>query len=298
MSELTSIPIVDARNASSLVPQTPRNSSSVDDSTAGNPVSSRVPAIAIFMALGAIGVAGLTLKPVAAFFVALLMMTVSTLAVGRAVTGYWRGVLIDDRNRLSLSRLQMGLWTVVLLSGFLIGALSNIAHGKDSPLSIAVPQELWMLMGVSVTSLVGSPLILNTKRGEPKPSNTVAVEAKEVSMAKLEQQLKDQKFPGGTVAAEGKVVVWNWPSDARLSDLFRGEEITNASQVDLAKLQMFFFTAIMVFSYIVALASMFNRSPDGIQSVPPFDQGMIALLTISHAGYLTSKGIPRDGKSS
>ena len=45
---------------------------------------------------------------------------------GRGTTGYWHGALIDDRNMMSVSRLQMTLWTILILGSFLAATLSNI----------------------------------------------------------------------------------------------------------------------------------------------------------------------------
>jgi hypothetical protein len=58
-----------------------------------------------------------------------VLMTLVGVVAGHGVTGLARGVLIDDRHRLSLSRLQMLLWTVLVLSGWMAAALSNIGRG-------------------------------------------------------------------------------------------------------------------------------------------------------------------------
>lgn len=249
--------------------------------------------IAMILAAIATGVAVFNGRPLVAFFLTLGLVTLSTLVIGLAITGYWFGVLIDDRNRISLSRMQMVLWTIVLLSGFTVGALSNVARNTPNPLAIAVPQELWMLMGISVTSLVGTPLLLNQKRSEPSPSNATAVTSRAAEFKTTQENMAKQNAPEGSVAAFGTLVGWTEPGYSRLSDLFRGEEIPNAPQVDLAKIQMFFFTVVLVFAYVVALASTFAQTQDAITAMPVLDQGMIALLTISHAGYLTSKVVPR-----
>jgi hypothetical protein len=49
-----------------------------------------------------------------------------TVIAGKFITGYWRGALIDDRNQISLSRLQLAVWTVLILSAYLEAALSNV----------------------------------------------------------------------------------------------------------------------------------------------------------------------------
>jgi hypothetical protein len=45
---------------------------------------------------------------------------------------------------------------------------------------------------------------------------------------------------------------------ADVSDLFRGDEITDAAQLDLGKVQMFCFTLALVFAYGVQLANLFE----------------------------------------
>src|SRR5262249_51624542 len=51
---------------------------------------------------------------------------------GHGITGqFWFGWLIDEQYTMSLSRLQMFLWTVVVLSSFLTAAIVNIKKGYD-----------------------------------------------------------------------------------------------------------------------------------------------------------------------
>jgi hypothetical protein len=84
--------------------------------------------VALVAILVAIVAAGLALTPVQAFVaIAVLMLGFATVS-GRGVTGLWRGAMIDDRNRISLSRLQLILWTMVTLGAFLTGVLTNIGN--------------------------------------------------------------------------------------------------------------------------------------------------------------------------
>ena len=80
------------------------------------------------------------------------------------------------------------------------------------------------------------------------------------------------------------------PQEARWSELLKGDESGNASAVDLGKLQMFFFTFILVCGYGAALYAMFARH-EGITALPPVEQGMDMMLGISQAGYLASKAV-------
>jgi hypothetical protein len=218
----------------------------------------------------------------------LILLTVFALIAGHGLTGMWLGLLIDERNKMSLSRLQMILWTVLILSGFLTVALANIAAGVvENPLAISIPEELWLLMGISTASLVGSPLIMSTKKvKEPKEeeqNQTI------VSMAAEEGVSSNELEP--KVTNKGQVIVNKDPKYARLSDLFKGEETGNAAQLDLGKIQMFYFTLILVFAYAVALGDLLCGTGK-IDAFPVLSSSMVALLGISHAGYLTNKAIP------
>ena len=77
-----------------------------------------------------------------------------------------------------------------------------------------------------------------------------------------------------------------------MADLFQGDEIGNAAHLDLGKVQMFFFTLVMVFTYAAALAHTFFNVSSGITELPALDQGMVTLLGISHADFLANKAIP------
>ncbi len=220
------------------------------------------------------------------WLVTLILLAAFTTLAGQGVTGLWRGLFIDERNKISLSRLQMTLWTVVVLSGFFTAALSNIAAGDATPLSIAIPGSLWILMGISTTSLVGSPLIKSTKTAkaanQKETNQTSALLAKQMGVATVT----------GKVANKGQTMVNTSLEDAQWSDMFKGEETGNAAHLDLGKVQMLYFTLILVLVYAVFLGSVFAGAAAKIDAFPALDQGMVALLGISHAGYLTHKAIP------
>jgi hypothetical protein len=216
----------------------------------------------------------------------LLLLAAFAAIAGQGITGLWSGLLIDERNKISLSRLQMTLWSIVVLSGLLTAALSNVASGQPNPLGIAVPSELWLLMGISTTSLVASPLIESTKKGV-EPSG----EEKNHTFALLAKQMRAENIQD-TVTNRGQLVINVQPESAQWSDMFRGEEIGNAAHLDLGKIQLFYFTVVLVLAYAVALGTAFAGSAARIGEFPALDSGIVALLGISHAGYLTHKAIP------
>jgi uncharacterized membrane protein YvlD (DUF360 family) len=283
-----------------------------------------------------------SIRPILIWLVLLALLTALLLVISHAYTHRWLGLLIDERNKYSLSRLQMALWTMIVLSAFITAVLANLqlvqlvtvtgavnppqvvfapvgtlvvdvlaqvgvydpddstispdvdvsqldlastVHDgeviyvplKDevspqavaqsdeestgqitTPISVQIPSEVWLLLGISTTSLVASPLIKNRTP---------------------DQIVKNQSA-----------------TEAKLSDLFRGEQTGDITQLDLGKVQMFFFTVIVVGAYAIALASMFiTRELSAITSLPALDSGVIAMLGVSHAGYLTNKAVPKEG---
>lgn len=107
-----------------------------------------------------------------AWYMVLITLALFTFICGQVVTGRKLGALIDDRNVMSLSRFQTVLWALLILSAFLTAALHNILleHNlldeslkSKGALSIGIQEELWWLMGIATTSLVGSTLILSDK---------------------------------------------------------------------------------------------------------------------------------------
>lgn len=210
----------------------------------------------------------------------LVLFLLFIIILGDGITGRWSGLLIDDRKKMSLSRLQTIAWTVLILSAFVTAALTNISAKGDlsKVLNIGIPQSLWILLGISTTALVGSPLVLSIKKNQP-----------------------DQPPPGGNDGKKdtvGSVVVNTDIKDASWSDIFTGEEVSNDNILDLGKVQMFYFTVLLVFTYGLMLAMVFTGSNQLIQGFPDPGQGAAGLLGISQAAYLVNKAVPRPATGS
>jgi hypothetical protein len=238
--------------------------------------------------VGALGLAGSKVPELRPpnFVVTMALMVVSMGIIAHGIVGNPYGSLIDERNKMSLSRLQMILWTIVVLSGFLTAA-SSYDNSK-----VAIPQEIWALMGISAASMVGAQAVRSTQTGPLVKADQVTNPTGQVEM--LKEELDRQNLPPHKVAFTGKIVIWRWLDDARLADLFQGDQIANAARLDLGKLQLFFFTVVLVFVYAVRLYLMLGDSQTkGVFNFPPVDQSMVALLGISHAGFLTNQAIPR-----
>ena len=218
-------------------------------------------------------------NPVGVWLGILGLLAIFGTIAGHGVTGHWRGLLIDQRNRMSISRLQFVGWTLLVLSGILTSALINLALGWD-PLEFTIPPELFVLMGISTASLVAAPAILGTK-GKAAPG------VAPMGILALKQQGYDDVYESDNVVVANKS-----PLKARWADLLKGEEVGNASVLDLGKVQMFFFTFVLLLAYASALAATFREAQDAILTLPPIQDGMNVLLGISHTGYLSNKAVP------
>jgi len=229
-------------------------------------------------------------------FVLILLIT------GHGVTGSWKGAFIDNRNVLSLSRFQMMGWTTLVLSAFAAAVFWNIfkanalnleSLGLESTKSglPGLPEELWLLMGISTASLVGSPLILSGKKKQQPDQK---------EMDKTFELLSEQGYDKGKLDNQGQLVVNKSPDQAKWSDLFTGEETGNFANLDLARLQMFFFTLVSLLTYGVAIGhslgeaasatlEIINQGKAVIAKFPELSEGLLALIGISHTGYLAAK---------
>ena len=190
---------------------------------------------------------------------------------------------------MSLARFQFLVWTLVVLSAIITAALTNGFFGAASPLAIQVPQELWVLLGISSVSAVAAPTVLNQKDDktpDPKQLKKTLEELQRTDRVRVDENLSS-------------IVLRNVsPADARWGDLLKGDESGDAATVDLGKLQMFFFTFVLALGYAVAIAQML-ASTAAVTGLPVVDSTVNTLLGISHTGYLANKTVThsREGES-
>ena len=333
------------------------------------------------------------LKPVAQWLYILALMLAFLALVGQSINGRALGVLIDSRYKMSLARLQIALWTVLVLSAYMTIAMPRVLSGLDkledtvrdqcianlpkseetpsseeqcvaSPLNITFPPELVLAMGISATSFAGSTLIQSSKQ-----SKQVSIEARTAEIQAAQKRLDDavNTFDAANTALAAKTKIVQDTeallapasaaglsdddklqaqnnlktaeadlkkatdqfgqcekdkkaaeenlkrvqdtqaqangllhkntdiSQANFSDLFRGEEIGNFMLIDMGKVQMFFFTLVVVFTYGVAVAALLQNTivlhaPLGVD-FPPFSSTLNSLLGISHGAYLSVKSV-------
>jgi len=212
------------------------------------------------------------------------LLAAITVICSHGITGYWRGFLIDQRNCLSLSRLQTSLWTLVIFSAFLSIVLLNVRDGESNSLElVSIPLGLWTLLGISSTSLVGTPLIHTVKQNQ---------DANQDETNDTLGQLAKQHMNADAYTTAGRLLVKKSPANATWGDLFRGEEVGNADQIDLGKTQLFYFTLILALVYAVTLGYLFASQAKVINGFPDLNAGTLTLLGISNATYLTNKAVP------
>jgi hypothetical protein len=232
--------------------------------------------IVVTVALGLIVWSGfVAARAITMWFVILFSFSIFLAFLGRWICGRAGGILVGERNLMSLSRFQMVAWTVLILSAYLAMALYRLRSGVKDPLTIAMDWHLWALMGISTTSMIGSPLLLGNKAQKEIDPDAIN---------KAEKQLKetlDSTNLVGTLYANKSM------QDASFSDIFQGDEVGNTSFIDVAKVQMFFFTMVTLVGYGAAVFHLLRGTDHS--AMPAVSEGMIALLGISHAGYLASK---------
>lgn len=247
------------------------------------PTAKVVSGLAALGFLGASFGAGLLApSPAWAWAGVLILLVLFCAAVGLAINGRPGGLLIDERNRVSLSRFQASAWTLLVLSALLTAALARARDGAAVPLAVTIPGDLLVAMGISAASFVSSPMLLSLKMGGAAPSDLATRTA-----ARLGDRPAD-------LAPQGQLYCRCDPSGARWLDMLRGEETGNADAPDLSKVQQFLVTVIVLGLYGAGLWRVFSAAAgtDALQALPDFSPNMLWLIGLSHAGYLAYKAAP------
>jgi hypothetical protein len=222
----------------------------------------------------------------------LVAVTSVVLGLGYAVTGKVSGIALSSWNDYSLSKLQMALWTIVILSALFTAAKLNLVgyFGPvqfDQVLAIKIPPELLEAMGIAAFSTAATPAILALKASQD---------------ARPEQQAGAQNRVAATTGAtadgvvtSGKAVGNATTDTAHWTDVVTGDEVANAGTVDLSKVQQLLITVLLIGTYEFWLLQMFGTSKGALTTLPPLPQQFIELLAVSHASYLAYKAVPKAG---
>lgn len=227
-------------------------------------------------------------KPGLNWILVISMMVIFLTVIGIAITKRPLGILINDYCIISLSRFQLVLWTLIVISGYFVIVIARIKQGDVAdPLAVGIDPTIWTLLGISTASLAGSPLITSTKQNK-NPSDEAKQKAGREAKALLgdkEDQVDEEHI--------GVLFPNKDPAEARITDMFEGEELSNWKLVDLAKVQMFFFTIVIAIAYGAELLHMIMADDLTVDNIalPTVNEGLLAVMGISHAGYLGKKSV-------
>lgn len=102
--------------------------------------------------------------PLLFWVITAVLMALFFLTLGWAYKGAWRGLLVSNRNTMSLARTQLFLWNIIGLSAFLALWVAVVHTDKDTGhWVVGFPGDLLALMGLSIGTATGSSIILGVK---------------------------------------------------------------------------------------------------------------------------------------
>jgi hypothetical protein len=213
------------------------------------------------------------------------------LALGLGTKARLLGVWIDERNRVSLARAQVTLWTVVALAGYGTAALYNSGLGGATAFPM-IPAAIAAALGISFAAPAISALILKTKDfgAAGSPSDLI----KRVGQRAPDDN--DFRNRGGLVDVDDQspLEIRDKPSDASIADVFLGELASQANSADISRLQNVTFTITLVMGYAAMLVNQLGAIPvetilSGVPALPDPGGPFTAVLLASHAAYLGTK---------
>ncbi|MGD1994602.1 MAG: hypothetical protein PVI59_15515 [Anaerolineae bacterium] len=270
----------------------------------------------------------------------LMFVVIGVAGIGLGAKGGFWAAFVDTRNMVSLSRFQIVLWTVVVLSAFWTIGLTRVGDywfgghaeryvwqapestfespvgdleseqeppgdadaeeeepSRVGPLALRLPPVLWALMGISITSAVASPLIKQDKKQRTEGSQTEYDRMLQVTLRgpgdgqSVPRAQDGESGHGAEFNTAGAVVYRNEGFDPKFFDIFRGEDPKSLFYLDIGKVQNFFFTVVAVVTYALALGAAIGAAESiaGLFDFPDVAEGLLAVLGISHGGYLVTK---------
>ena len=169
-------------------------------------------------------------------------------------------ILIDDRDRFSLNRFQLVVWTILILSTFLSLLFTNL---EDPGKAMAIPTELLGLIGISIGTGVVAGAVKAGKT-ELRATRIGGGPAFVASLSLPQQAL----VPSSEPPHFGQVIL--------------EEEGVGANRViNVTKFQNFIFTCALGVVYVVLTWKA--------NGYPALDEKTIWLIGVSHAGYVGGK---------
>lgn len=171
-------------------------------------------------------------------------------------------VLLDERDRYSQPALITLAWCIVIVSAYLACAMWNLAlwtpGSPQLPIAIDVPRSVWILAGVIGVDVVGTGIIVRSKRAR-----------------------------GLVFARKGAA-----PDPI---DFVAYDEPNAAERTDPAALQKLLFQIAAVTIYAIALGRLIvlTAVDAPILGFPSIPEGFLTLLGVSTGIALANRSIPR-----
>jgi hypothetical protein len=198
------------------------------------------------------------------------VMALVVAVAGKARSGSFFGLFIDSRDTWSLTQFQLVLWTFIIIPVLVAVVIGRATKDPSTAWDLAVPAEIWGLLGISVGSTVLA-VAIKSQKNEPS---------------------------GNPLSAGDRVLARTDAPRARFSDMFAYDEGTGSlARLDVTKFQNFVFTVALAVTYLWNCLWLFGKAgtPSTITGLPALSGVALGILGISHAGYLTGKAIPQAG---
>jgi hypothetical protein len=205
------------------------------------------------------------------WIVVMAVLVILCAFAGYLVNGGIDGILIDDRNRISLSRFQWVVWVIIVGGGYFTIAIWDVANTGNLP---KLDEQTLILLGIVSGSAVLSTLLVNKKKAQ-------------TNMPPAPVALNDAPGQAGAADANASVAEASW------SDLFMGDDAANRYVVDISRLQKLIFTVILALTYLSWLWVIFSKDKPVPLEMPHIgpDSNFNWLLGISHLAYQGGKAI-------
>jgi hypothetical protein len=162
-------------------------------------------------------------------------------------------IIRNSEGEYSLSQLQLVIWTFTILP--LITAIfwKRLVSGLNDPLDVVIPTELLVVMGISGATVVGSKLV----------------------------PTKDTKTRNNPEKTGSKGFFF---------DLIMKKRKDVPATLDMTRFQQLMITGIVVFFFVFTTVKILKgMKTSEVTEIPSFNETLVVLIGISHAGYLTMK---------
>jgi hypothetical protein len=205
----------------------------------------------------------------------------------------WLGMLVDARGRFSLNRLQVVVWSIVVVSLVAGVFFGRLIEGVVDPLNFTIPEKVLGLLGISLGTGVTVGAIKSNK------SHTAAAP---LTPRPAGAEVHEPAVPAAVGRAATKLASYQATSTMPfLAQIFMMEEGEYANDVvDVGKFQGFGFTIVLVVAYVATAIHAISqaKTAGNVTALPDLNGTFLVLLGISYAGYAGGKlpsqtGTPR-----